>query len=217
MKISYAVTVCNELDEITKLLNHLQLNIRKEDEIVIQYDESGVTDEVMEFLKLQKAMHNYTIVGFPLNGDFGTFKNNLKPNCTGDYIFQIDADEIPHEALIEHLPSLLETNPVDIIFLPRVNTVEGLTDEHIKKWNWQVNEKGWVNWPDYQARIYKVTDDIEWGRKIHETLTGYNTFSNFPMEEYWSLYHPKKIERQEKQNEFYDKLGHKDWSYVHEE
>ena len=37
------------------------------------------------------------------------------------------------------------------------------------------------------------------------------------MEEYWSLYHPKKIERQEKQNEFYDKLGHKDWSYVYEQ
>ena len=52
MKISYAITVCNELDEITKLLNFLQTHIRKEDEIVIQYDETSVTDEVMDYLKL---------------------------------------------------------------------------------------------------------------------------------------------------------------------
>ena len=46
--ISYAITVCNELEELTKLLNFLQTNIRKEDEIVIQYDESSVTDEVKD-------------------------------------------------------------------------------------------------------------------------------------------------------------------------
>jgi glycosyltransferase involved in cell wall biosynthesis len=206
MKISYAITVCNEIEELTKLLNFLQLNIRKEDEIVIQYDSESVTDDVMEYLNLMEKMHNYKVVGFPLNKDFASFKNNLKPNCSGDYIFQIDADEIPHDALIEYLPQLLENNPVDIIFVPRVNTVEGLTDEHIQKWRWNVNEKGWVNWPDYQVRLYKKTDDIEWRNKVHETLTGYNTFSNFPAEEHWSLYHPKEIKRQEKQNQFYETI-----------
>jgi glycosyltransferase involved in cell wall biosynthesis len=206
MKISYAITVCNELEEITKLLDFLQLNKRKEDEIVIQFDEFNVTEEVLEYLKLQNAIHNYKTIAFPLNKDFASFKNNLKSNCSGDYIFQIDADEIPHDALIEYLPQLLEQNPVDIIFVPRVNTVEGLTQEHIDKWKWRVNENGWVNWPDYQARIYRVTDDIEWGNKVHETLTGYDTFSNFPAEEHWSLYHHKQIERQEKQNKFYETL-----------
>jgi glycosyltransferase involved in cell wall biosynthesis len=206
MKISYAITVCNELEEITKLLDFLQLNKRKEDEIVIQFDEFNVTEEVLDYLKLQNAIHNYKTIAFPLNKDFASFKNNLKSNCSGDYIFQIDADEIPHDALIEYLPQLLEQNPVDIIFVPRVNTVEGLTQEHIDKWKWRVNENGWVNWPDYQARIYRVTDDIEWGNKVHETLTGYDTFSNFPAEEHWSLYHHKQIERQEKQNKFYETL-----------
>ena len=124
MKISYAITVCNELDEITKLLNFLQLNIRKEDEIVIQYDESSVTSEVKEYISLMDMMHeNHNVIGFPLNKDFASFKNNLKSNCSGDYIFQIDADEIPHAALIEYLPEVLTTNPVDIVFVPRVNTV----------------------------------------------------------------------------------------------
>jgi glycosyltransferase involved in cell wall biosynthesis len=207
MTISYAITVCNELEEITKLLNFLQTHIRKEDEIVIQYDESSVTDEVMDYLKLMNSMHeNHKVVGFPLNKDFASFKNNLKSNCTKDYIFQIDADEIPHEFLVEYLGQILEENPVDIVFVPRVNTVEGLTQSHIDKWKWNVNEKGWVNWPDYQTRIYKNTDDVTWMNKVHERITGYDTFSNFPSEERWSLYHHKQIDRQEKQNEFYETI-----------
>jgi len=207
MTISYAITVCNELEEITKLLNFLQTHIRKEDEIVIQYDETSVTDEVMDYLKLMDSMHeNHKVIGFSLNKDFASFKNNLKSHCSKDYIFQVDADEIPHEFLVEYLGQILEENPVDIVFVPRVNTVEGLTQEHIDKWKWNVNEKGWVNWPDYQTRIYKNTEDVTWMNKVHERITGYNTFSNFPSEERWSLYHHKQIDRQEKQNEFYETI-----------
>ena len=206
MKISYAITVHNELEELMKLLDFLNNNIREEDEIVIQYDEGGVTDEVLEFLKIKKEIHGYTVIGFPLNKDFASYKNNLKSNCKGDFIFQIDADEIPHEVMIAYLPQVLEDNPVDIIFVPRVNTVDGLTQQHIDKWRWNVNEKGWVNWPDYQTRIYKNTEDVTWMNKVHEKITGYDTFSNFPAEEHWALYHPKKIDRQEKQNQFYETI-----------
>jgi glycosyltransferase involved in cell wall biosynthesis len=207
MNISYAITVCNELTEITKLLNFLQNVIRPDDEIVIQYDESSVTAGVKEYVTLLDKMHeNHKVVGFSLNKDFATFKNNLKSYCTKDYIFQIDADEIPHEDLIQHLPQLLENNPVDVIFVPRINTVEGLTQEHINKWKWNVNDKGWVNFPDYQLRIYKRTDSVRWMNPVHETITGYDTFSNFPADEQWCLYHPKEIDRQEKQNEFYETI-----------
>ena len=205
--ISYAITVHNEIDELTKLLNFLQLHIRKDDEIVIQYDESSVTSEVMEYLNLMNSMHvNHIVVGFPLNKDFASFKNNLKSHCTKDYIFQVDADEIPHEYLVEYLGEVLETNPVDIVFVPRVNTVEGLEQSHIDKWKWNVNDKGWVNFPDYQTRIYRNTEDVTWMNKVHERITGYDTFSNFPAEEQWSLYHHKQIDRQEKQNKFYETI-----------
>jgi glycosyltransferase involved in cell wall biosynthesis len=206
MNISYAITVHNELEELMKLLDFLNNNIREEDEVVIQYDEGGVTNEVLEFLKIKQKIHGYTVVGFPLNKDFASYKNNLKENCKGDYIFQIDADEIPHEVMIAYLPEVLESNPVDIIFVPRVNTVEGLSQKHISKWRWNVNEKGWVNWPDYQTRIYKNTEDVTWMNKVHEKITGYDTFSNFPAEEHWALYHPKQIDRQEQQNKFYDTI-----------
>ena len=203
MKISYAITVCNELEEITKLIDFLSTKINKEDEIVIQYDSENVTPEVLEYLNIQKIVHNHIIVGFPLNKDFASFKNNLKDHCSKDYIFQIDADEIPHEVLIEYLPQLLNDNPVDIIFVSRINTVDGLTQQHIDMWKWKVDDRGWVNFPDYQTRIYKNTNEITWMNKVHERITGYDTFSNFPAEEIWCLYHPKKIDRQEKQNEFY--------------
>jgi hypothetical protein len=206
MKISYAITVCNELEELTSLLNFLQLNIHTEDEVVIQYDSDGVTDEVKEYLNIMEKMHQYTVVGFPLNKDFASFKNNLSKHCKGDYIFQIDADEKPHEYLVDVLHQVLESNPIDLMLVPRINTVEGLTDGHIKKWGWKVNENGWVNFPDFQARIYKNSKDISWRNKVHETLVGFKDFSNFPLEEQWCLYHPKEIDRQEKQNEFYDTL-----------
>jgi hypothetical protein len=38
MKISYAITVCNELEEVKRLVNFLLSNKRQEDEIVVLYD-----------------------------------------------------------------------------------------------------------------------------------------------------------------------------------
>jgi len=202
--ISYAITVCCELEEVSKLLNFLQVNITENDEIIIQYDTLSVTDEVLSYLKIMEKLHeNHIVIGFPLNKDFASFKNNLKSHCSKDYIFQIDADEIPNEYLVQNLPLVLERNPVDLIFVPRINTVDGITDEHIKKWGWNVNEKGWVNWSDYQSRIYRNTEDITWMNKVHERITGYSTVSNLPAEEQWSLYHHKTISKQEKQNLFY--------------
>ena len=100
-----------------------------------------------------------------------------------------------------------ESNPDNEVYLvPRVNTVDGLTDEHISKWGWNVNDSGWVNWPDYQWRIYKNSDDINWVNKVHEKLEGFKTYAPLPQIESMALYHPKDIERQEKQNEYYDTL-----------
>ena len=203
--ISYAVTVCNEIDELAQLLNFLQLHIREEDEIVIQYDEASVTKDVADYLNLINVMHsNHKVVGFSLNNDFASFKNNLKSHCSKDYIFQIDADEIPHEYLIEILGEVLDSNNVDIVFVPRINTVEGLTQSHIQKWGWNVNNKGWVNFPDSQGRIYKK--GMSWYGKVHERIIGGQKFSSLPLDEEYCIQHHKTIERQEKQNNYYNSL-----------
>jgi len=206
INITYAVTVCNELKEITELINFLHPKIQKDDEILIQYDSQSVTSQVKDYLIILSQLHNSNIkvISFPLNNDFASFKNNLKNNANGMFIFQIDADEIPSDYLIENIKEFIEYNKdVDLFFVPRVNTVDGLTKEHIKKWKWQVSENGWVNFPDYQTRIYRRTSEIEWQGKVHERITGYNTLSVLPAEEQYSLYHCKQIERQEKQNDYY--------------
>lgn len=205
--ISYCVTVCDELIELTTLLNFLQLHIRDVDEIVIQYDSENVTEEVKEYLNVMDKIHsNHKVIEFPLNNDFSSFKNNLIHQCSKDYIFQIDADEIPHENLISYLPEVLEKNPVDLVFVPRINTVDGLTADHIKKWGWNVDENDWINFPDFQTRIFRRTDDVQFMNKVHERITGYTTFSNFPAKEEWCLYHHKNITKQEAQNKYYDTL-----------
>ena len=175
---------------------------------MIQYDEGGVTDDVKGYLNIINDLHdNINVIGFPLNKDFASYKNNLKNHANGIFIFQIDADELPSEYLITNMHDLLEANKdIDLFFVPRVNTVEGLTDEHIQKWRWNVNEKGWVNWPDVQTRIYRRTSEIEWEGKVHERIKGYNTMTYLPLEEDFALYHPKDIQRQEKQNALYETI-----------
>jgi hypothetical protein len=110
------------------------------------------------------------------------------------------------EYCLHNIGMLLQYNPVDILLVPRINTVKGLTQEHIQKWRWRVNEKGWVNFPDFQFRIYKNSPDINWKNKVHEVLEGFSTISELPLDEPWCLAHPKTIERQEKQNNYYNQL-----------
>lgn len=204
MKISYAITVCNELEEVKRLVNFLLSNKREQDEIVILYDQSGGTQEVLNYLDTVKTEVQLRSDFF--KGHFADWKNLLTSHCTGNYIFQIDADEIPHLNLIENLPTLLETNDIDMLRIPRVNTVERLTQEHIQKWGWNVNEKGWVNWADWQMRIYKRAPHIKWVNKVHEVLEGFKIHGMLPVEEEWALYHPKTIDRQERQNNYYNTL-----------
>jgi glycosyltransferase involved in cell wall biosynthesis len=204
MKISYAITVCNEETEITQLLDFLFQNIRIEDEICVLLDKPKATENIIELLNSYEGIITFKESAFP--GDFSQWKNELTEMCSGDYIFQIDADEIPHENLVYALPFLLEKNPIDVMLVPRVNTVEGLTQEHIRKWGWNVDKLGWVNWPDYQWRIYRNTPEIRWKNKVHEVLDGYKTLSYIPQDEEWCLYHHKNIERQERQNEFYNRI-----------
>ena len=205
MKLSYAIPVCNEHVELERLLSFLRRTVEDGDEIVVQCDQGNTTIEVSRVLN--SYADRVKVIRFPLNGHFSNFKNNLKDHCTGDWIFQIDADELPHENLIVNLKTLIEANSeIDMLLVPRVNTVEGLTQEHIQKWGWRVDDNGWVNYPDSQYRIWRNTSEIKYKNKVHEVLEGYLNFASLPEHETYSLYHAKDITRQELQNKFYEIL-----------
>ena len=207
MKISYAITVCNELKEITILLNFLLDNRRPEDEIVVLFDKGKGTAEVWDRILELKEEPNTNYVAATFKHHFADWKNQLSEICSGDYIFQIDADEVPNRLLIRNLPKIIESNPSSEVYLvPRVNTVKGILDEHVQKWGWKLNEEGWVNFPDWQMRLYQNKETIYWIKPVHEQLKGYTKFANLPAEEKFALYHPKDIGRQEKQNAFYETI-----------
>lgn len=206
--ISYTITVCNEYKELDHLLGFLKDRITKHDEIVVQMDTMSVTSSVRNLIDdYRNQIDNFVVIEFLLDKDFAQFKNNLKSHCSKEWIFNIDADELPSESLMQNTHQILNENPaLEMVLVPRWNIVNGITEEHILKWGWKYDSENRVNWPDYQTRIYKNDDKIVWKNKVHERLTGYDTYANLPPEEQFCLYHTKDIERQEKQNEFYSNM-----------
>ena len=204
MKISYGITVHNEAEELKRLLDILTNKIDKEDEIVIciDGDDEKVESVVGEYLSKNEAV----VYKRKLNGDFSAQKNSVIENSSGEYVFHLDADEYPNDILLQQIKPILESNEVDLIWVPRVNTVDGITEQHVQQWRWRVSDKGWVNYPDYQSRIFKNSPEIRWQSKVHERIHGAQTYAHLPPHEELSLYHPKTIDKQEKQNKFYETL-----------
>ena len=205
VNISFAITVCNEADELNRLLTQLETCVIEGDEIVIQVDNSNTTDEVLKIISNFEGIYSPITsrrkkVSIPatkcfnnLNGDFASFKNNIKKRCSKDWIFFLDADEEVSQDQIHLTREIIELNQdkVEVLLVPRVNIVEGLTEQHIQQWGWRVNDKNWVNWPDYQFRICKNTPDIQWKNKVHETLTSYKSLAPLPDNEIIALRHIK--------------------------
>jgi glycosyltransferase involved in cell wall biosynthesis len=203
MTISYAILTHNEGEYIETLLSFLTTHKRAEDEIVIVDDFSD--DELTKSI-LAKYKDQITLQYRVFDGD-ATQKNYLNSLCTKDYILQLDADELVGEEFLNMLPHLLElNNTVDLFIIPRINTVEGLTQEYINKWRWNVNEKGWINFPDWQMRLYRNCDWVKWEGLLHSKIVGYKTFVNLPENELFCILHPKQLNRQVAQNNLYDKI-----------
>ena len=207
MKISYGITAHNEADELNKLLEVLVKHTDTEDEIIICDDYSNKeTKDVIDHWELHSAdSKTFKVYQRKLDGNFSAQKNSVIEKATGDYIFHIDADEYPNEILLQQLKQIIEMNDgVDLIWIPRVNTIEGMEQQHIQRWGWRVTENNWVNYPDYQARVFRRDESIRWTRPLHEYIKGCKTYAHLPPQEELSLYHSKTIEKQEKQNMFYN-------------
>ena len=207
MQISYSILTHNETDSLLKLIEFIVEHKDEEDEIVIldDYSDNGKTKEILDSMC---SIHEIKFEQRHLLKDYAGQKNHLKNMCTGDYIFNLDADELPNKWLMKNIKEILDANPtVDLFWVPRINFVEGITQDHMQQWGWNVNEHGWINFPDYQGRIWRNRPNIMWKNKVHEVLTGYKEHTYLPMEEEFCFYHPKDIDRQEKQNEFYSTIN----------
>ena len=206
MKISYSILTHNETTSLMKLIDFLLEHKDEEDEIVILDDYSD-NEKTLAYLDAACSIHEIKFEQRHLHKDYGSQKNHLSRMCKGEYIINIDADERPNKWLMKNIKSILEANPsIDLYWVPRVNTVEGITQDHIHQWGWDINEHGWVNFPDYQGRIWRNRQNIRWKNPVHEVLEGYTEHTFLPAEEEFCFYHPKTIDRQEKQNKFYEEI-----------
>lgn len=211
MKLSYLVTVHNETDTLTRLLERLINNRLDGDEIVI-LDDFSDNPQTQEILK--QASSKARVIQHKLDNNYGAHKNFGNEHCTGDWVFQIDADENPSETLIFNIRDIIATNAhVELIYVPRINDFRGVTPEHAKQWGWKLTPSPFcqnrlvVNFPDFQSRIYRrVPDRIKWDRKLHEKIVGHDQYAFLPAEEDLALYHDKTIETQVKTNLRYNKL-----------
>lgn len=179
--ISYAITVCNEAHELERLLTHLKPYLHAGDEVVIQADKDHVTQDVHQVVEQHKAVVT-TYAEYSLNFDFAQAKNHLNSLCKGNYIFQLDADELPQPWLLEHIREIIGKKPwVGLFKLPRINILQSE--------NGDVEER--VAWPDYQGRIYKNTPRIYWRRPLHERIHGEWFYWHLPKQDNYAILHLK--------------------------
>jgi glycosyltransferase involved in cell wall biosynthesis len=211
-KITYCITLADEFEEIQKLLESLIVAKRRTDNILILVDTNKCTQEIEDYLIKMCDNHKITVCFEIFKGNFADWKNlfwdiDILNLSLGDYLFFIDADEVPNPELVEHLPYIIEINPeVDVFGVPRINFVEGITDEYIQQMGWRKDNQNRINYGDYQYRICKNKPNIRWKGSIHEVLSGWDLRVELPMDDVYDLLHIKTFEKQKSQNEFYKNL-----------
>lgn len=212
--IAYCVTVYNEIEEIQKLLSILKEAKAVDDEIIVVHTyrekDEKLSQNHIDITKICKQ-YSSTYENFHFQNNFADLKNfmNSKVSSNQKYIFNFDADEVMDLRMIFALRNFLNETEIDLFYIPRVNIVEGILKEDIERWSWRVNEHGWINWPDYQPRIYKNSSNIKWVSRVHEHLQGYSSSAAIESDGNIYITHIKNIEKQRQQNQLYQNLERK--------
>ena len=204
MRLSYAICVCTEAKELFSLLKFLSKIKEPEDDINILVDTKHVTPQVYQVLEQFKN----DIVQFSrdFNGHFAAHRNYQLSKCTGDYIFMIDADEIPQEALIKNIKQIIKETNGDLFYIPRINICPGYTSDWLQNHNFAINEVGWINWPDYIGRVFKNDPTIKYGNKIHERIQGAKNQIQLNANPNLAMWHIKSVEKQMSQDVLYSSI-----------
>jgi hypothetical protein len=197
--ITYAICVCDEHRELHELLSFLVDTKRTEDDINILVDKGKCTDPVRVALKHFEK--DITTHEREFTGDFSEHRNYHASLCKGDYIFVLDADEIPQEELMKHIREFTG----DILYVPRINICPGYTKAFLEHHKFSVTNTGFINWPDYQGRYYKNNAGIRWTGGLHEKLTG-GEVHGLEANPALALWHVKSVSRQNGQRQYYDGL-----------
>ena len=233
MKLTYCIPTWNEASELKILLKILIDNIDFNDTILIQGHQGKITDDVIRVIRAVMSDPRIKYIEYPLNDNFGQYKNNLilQSDHDTDYCFFIDADEVIPPVLLQSIKTIIEENKdlddnyIDAFIVPRLNIVHDITPEYIQKSGWvstQIDITGnlilkniyciaddiitCINPFDPQWRIFKRNNSIRYEGNVHERLIGFRTFGQLPNQFDYMIHHVKSFDRQQKQNNLYDRL-----------
>ena len=205
ISVCFAITVCDEYEELRNLLNAIIPYVCANDEILIQGDEGNTTEKVKNVIaEYSKSITKF--VEFPLNHNFGEYKSHLAKQTNCQYIFQIDADELPNPYLMRHLHRILYNNKLDLIRIARINLMIEDNEDFILWDNYNRHKNiSPLNFPDYQRRIYRNSPTISWTHTIHEKIIGFKTVAYLPPKPKYSLLHCKHWKKQiERDNQIFN-------------
>jgi glycosyltransferase involved in cell wall biosynthesis len=200
IKISYAICTHNETHSLKKLIDLLKSNIDENDEIVIVDDMSTNPETIKQLKRINCVIHK------KLGNDFASQKNLFFQICKGDYIFNIDSDELPSIDLIKDIKKICNDG-YDLIYIPRRNYVDELSKDQIVKWGFRVGTDGRVNYPDYQGRVYKNKKELRWKSCVHEHIVNFKKSKRLPQKTSYYIDHIKSNEAQTKSNSLYSKIS----------
>lgn len=138
MKLSYLVTCHDETTTLDNLLSRLDSFIGdNNDQVVIVAD--NPTKETSDILYNWSCIPKINVLEHSLNNNYSEHKNWGASKCSGDYIFQIDGDELPTELLLENVKTIIEANPdTEVFWIPRINDFKGVTQKHAIQWGWRL-------------------------------------------------------------------------------
>ena len=138
MFVSYLVTTHNETDCLDSLLSKL-MSFKKDNHEVVLLDDYSDNPTTISIIEKYKSSINFQQK--KLQNDYGAHKNYGISLCKGEWIFQIDADELPTDVLLENIDVLLESNANnETLWLPRLNYFVGVTQTDIEMWGWNLRK-----------------------------------------------------------------------------
>jgi glycosyltransferase involved in cell wall biosynthesis len=203
MNITFLITACNEIDELKLNLTLVKIFKEKEDEVLVLLDEKNCSEEIK---KIAKSNSNRVIFK-ELNRDFSSFKNFGISESKYNYVLHLDADELINAFIINQIKGLIENDPtISGLHVPRINIITNASKEDLVSLNFKVNENNWINWPDYQPRFINKKSGINFINKVHETFSDFSKTKFLQAHPVNALLHIKSLEKQKKQNEYYDSI-----------
>lgn len=167
-KISYCINHNGSNTNLHSILEYISQRKRLNDEILISIEKSKLKEETELIIKEFNC-------AYLTNSDLNEIKikNNLKTNCTGDYIFYLTSTETPANETISNLHEILKSNiDIDLFLVPRINLHPN--ENNPPK---DANELGWSNWPDYQERIFKNKFNLKFSK---EKISGVSSGAKLP-------------------------------------